>query len=160
MRANQDAKDFLSENYFDEIVEQLLNEGEVSDDIYNDYPNGDGLFHEEIIDKEYSPKEAISILEEYDDYEETDSGLWEGVNDWRRILSTIAAFTYGNAVHAELRDLFEEINALDVDEIRDRVSEEIEAEHAELPLEDEELEKETEDGVKEAVEEALRAIIG
>lgn len=121
--ARDDAKEFLSDNFLEEIVEQLIESGEASDDINNDYPNGDGLFHESIVDEWYSPSEAVEILEEYDDHEETDSGLWEGLNDWKRILGTIAAFTYGNAVMSEINDLFEEINRIDVDEIRDELLE-------------------------------------
>lgn len=116
--AVDEAKEFLRDNFLDEIVEQLVRGDEVSDDIYNDYPNGDELFHEQITDYYYSPREAVNILEEYGEHEETDSGLWEGASGWEQILGTIAAYTFSNAVMYEIRNFISEINEIDVDELR------------------------------------------
>ena len=44
------------------------------------------------------------------DYEETDSGLWEG-QDPEKAIATKAAFTFGAAVAGNFRELIEHINA-------------------------------------------------
>ena len=67
-------------NYEDEILEQLLDAGEASDDLLNDYPNGDAWHHESHVDRDYNLQEAALLLGELRDYEETDSGLWQAVN--------------------------------------------------------------------------------
>jgi hypothetical protein len=103
-----DAKDLI-ENFKDEVTEQLLNKGEASDDWNNDYPNGDSYFHESYVDKSYSLTKAAELLDELDEYEETDSGLWQGLSP-KEAISTQAAYTYGNAVHFKAKDLIEEIN--------------------------------------------------
>lgn len=160
--ARDDAKEFLQDNFLEEIVEQLVDGREVSDDINNDYYNGDGLFHEQITDKDYSPTEAVAVLEEYDDHEETDYGLWEGVSDWRRILGTIAAYTYSNAVMSEIRNVIDDINDIDVDEMREELIKPLRAEHeseqAQLAEENTEHEPEDfdEDEAAEKIEDELR----
>ena len=47
-------------------------------------------------------QEACEVLTQLDEYEETDSGLWEGL-DMKEALSACAAYTYANAVYAEWR---------------------------------------------------------
>jgi len=128
-QADDDAKNFLHDNFLTEIVEALISDGEASDDINNDYPNGDGLFHEEITSKEYSPEEAIAVLEYYSEFEETDSGLWDGVKNWRQMLSAMAAYTYSNAVMSKICDLFNEINSIDVDDVRAEILRLLEIQH-------------------------------
>lgn len=68
----------LHQGLIDTRVEQLVESGEASDDLLNDYPNGDSYHHESHVDRSYSVTEAAEILDAYSDYEETDSGLWEG----------------------------------------------------------------------------------
>lgn len=106
--ASDDAADFC-ENFIDQIVEQIVENGKASDDYNNDYSDGDSYFHESYVDRSYNLKEAAELLDELDDHEETDSGLWEGQSP-RDAISTQAAFTYGNAVASYFRDLIEEIN--------------------------------------------------
>lgn len=106
--AASDARDTVS-NFEDEILEQLMDKGEASDDLNNDYPNGDGYHHECHVDKWYDLTDAAAILDQLDDFEETDSGLWEG-QDVRRAVATCAAFTYGNAVASQWCDLIKGIN--------------------------------------------------
>lgn len=106
--AINDAIDFAN-NYIDEIVEQLQNEGKASDDYNNDYPSGDSYFHGNYVDRSYNLKEAAELLDDLDDFEETDSGLWEG-QELREAIATQAAFTYGCAVGSFFRDLIEKIN--------------------------------------------------
>lgn len=108
--AHDDAIELIQEYFKDEIVEQLSKNGRASDDIYNDYANGDEIFHEVIIDRDYKPYDAVILLDELGEYQEDDSGLWEGLTRWDDMLATIAAYTYGNAVMAEWRYHIKHIN--------------------------------------------------
>ena len=107
--AADDAADTVR-NFADEILEQLLDDGEASDDLLNDYPNGDAWHHECHVDKEYSLIDAATLIDQLMEFEETDSGLWEGLEP-RRAIAAQAAFTYGNAVYSEWRELIEKINS-------------------------------------------------
>lgn len=112
MSYRQDAASDAAEtvhNFADEILEQLLDKGEASDDLLNDYPSGDSWHHESHIDKSYNLQEAAELLDDLSDYEETDSGLWEGLEP-RQAITAQAAYTYGSAVYSEWRDLIEKIN--------------------------------------------------
>ena len=75
--AADDAADTVR-NFADEILEQLLDDGKASDDLLNDYPNGDAWHHESHVDKWYSMIDAATLIDQLDEFEETDSGLWEG----------------------------------------------------------------------------------
>jgi DNA-binding ferritin-like protein len=110
-------------NFADEILEKLLDKGEASDDLFNDYPNGDSWHHECHVDKDYSLQEAAELLDDLCDHEETDSGLWEGLEP-RRAIACQAAYTYGNAVYSEWHDLIEKINS-EADDIIDDYNEKI-----------------------------------
>jgi hypothetical protein len=94
------ARDLIRDNFVPEIVDYFMNDGEVPNDINNDYANGDGIFHETITDTDYGTEEAMELLQELSAFEEDDSGLWEG-KDWDDILRIKAAYTFGNAVHDE-----------------------------------------------------------
>jgi hypothetical protein len=113
--AEEDAKMLVTDYFMDEIIEQLMENGEASDDYNNDYRNGDGIFHEAIVDRDYSSNDAIELLSNLHEFEEDEYGLWEGLS-WDRALTTIAAFTYGNAVHDKWTKLIEEINEINLDE--------------------------------------------
>jgi hypothetical protein len=106
--AESDAKETV-EYFFDTVVESLLDDGKASDDLYNDYPGGDAYHHESHVDKSYSLTEAAELLDELHDSEETDTGLWEGMMP-KEAIGVQAAYTYGNAVYSEFRNLIEEIN--------------------------------------------------
>lgn len=97
-------------NFENEIVENLADEGEATEDLLNDYPGGDEYHHETHTDKSYSLLEAAHLLTDLDAYEETDSGMWEGIDDPERALEIKAAYTYGNAVMGEFQDLIKELN--------------------------------------------------
>jgi hypothetical protein len=112
--AEEDARMLVTDYFMNEIIEQLMENGEASDDYNNDYSNGDGIFHEVIVDRDYSSNEAIELLSNLHEFEETDSGLWEG-QSWDKALATIAAFTYGNAVYDEWTKLIKEINGIDLE---------------------------------------------
>lgn len=112
--AEDDAANLVLEYFMDEIVDQLINKGEASADINNDYDNGDGIFHEVITDRSYHMTEAAELLSQLYEYAE----LWEGKTDIDRIVEIQAAYTYGNAVWDELETLIMNINSLDMDYIR------------------------------------------
>ncbi len=106
--AASDAKSTV-ENFADEILEMLTDSGKASDDLNNDYPNGDAYHHESHVDKWYDLQEACAILTQLDDFEETDSGLWEGLG-MKEALSACAAYTYGSAVYSAWSELITKIN--------------------------------------------------
>lgn len=107
-KASDDAADFC-ENFIGQIVEQIVENGKASDDYNNDYTDGNSYFHESYVDRSYDLEEAAALLDDLDDHEETDSGLWEGQSP-RDAISTQAAFTYGNAVASYIHDLIKGIN--------------------------------------------------
>lgn len=115
-KAINDARDTVS-NFEDEILEQLL-DGEVSDDLLNDYDGGDAWHHENHIDHAYNLQEACAIITELSEYEESDSGLWDGL-PMKEAVGACAAYTYGNAVYDQWRELIGEINDEGADIIND-----------------------------------------
>ena len=115
--AYNDAAYLIMEYFMNEIVDQIIDQGEASADINNDYYNGDGIFHEVIVDRSYSLTDAAELLSQLYNYTEGDDGLWEGETDVDKIAEIQAAFTYGNAVWAELDDLITDINN-EVDDIK------------------------------------------
>jgi len=112
--AASDARD-MAENFLDAIVEQIEAKGEASTDLNNDYSGGDEYHHSYHVDKSYSLLEAAELLDQLSDFEETDYGLWEGL-DPREAVSAMAAYTYGNAVMSYWDDLIKEINDKVADE--------------------------------------------
>jgi hypothetical protein len=106
--AISDAKDMVI-HYLDTIVERYVYVREVSTDIYNDYPDGDEYHHLTHVDKAYDLKEAAEILDDLSEFEETDYGLWSGLQP-RDAISAQAAYTYGNAVFYYWRDMIDAIN--------------------------------------------------
>ena len=106
--ARVDAIDMV-QHFEDEIVEQLVDRGEASDDYNNDYPDGDSYHHESHVDRAYNLLDAAKLLDQLGKFEETDSGLWEGQMP-RDAIATQAAFTYGNAVSAFWSELVKAIN--------------------------------------------------
>lgn len=109
--AMDDAADTARE-FLDQIVEQLTDSGEASDDLLNDYPNGDAYHHETHVDRAYNLQDAALLLDQLSDHEETDSGLWEGLPP-RDAIGAQAAYTYGNAVAHFWCKLIREINGDD-----------------------------------------------
>lgn len=103
-----DAK-YTVREFRDRISEMLIDDGKASDDLHNDYSNGDAYHHESHVDKEYDLMEAAQLLHELSNHKETDSGLWDGLEP-EEAISAQAAHTYGNAVLSEWRDLIEAIN--------------------------------------------------
>ena len=116
--AEDDAANLVLEYFMDEIVDQLIDKGEASADINNDYANGDGIFHETIVDRSYHLTDAAELLSQLYRHVEEDTGLWEGETDIDRIAEIQAAYTYGNAVWDELETLIMNINSLYIDDIK------------------------------------------
>ena len=106
--AIEDANEMVR-SYAEEIVEKLLNDGEASDDFGNDYAGGDSYHHENHIDVFYTLLEAAELLNELSNFEETDSGMWEG-QEPKDAVCSMAAYTYGNAVASYWQDVIESIN--------------------------------------------------
>ena len=106
--ARSDAAETV-EHFLDEIVEQIIDKGEASDDLLNDYLGGDSYHHESHVDKYYNLSDAAELLHELREHEETDDGLWQGLAP-RDAIGAQAAYTYGNAVYSMFRDLIKEIN--------------------------------------------------
>jgi hypothetical protein len=106
--ADNDARETIAE-YREEILAQLTDKGEASDDLYNNYPNGDSYHHENHVDRYYDLSEAADVIEQLYEHEETDSGLWEDMQP-KEAIGICAAFTYGNTVYSKWVDLIEEIN--------------------------------------------------
>jgi len=122
-----DAQDIISD-HIKEIAEMLIDDGEASTDLYNDYSNMDARISESD-DYWRSPEEAIEIIDELSEFEEDDGGLWDGPTNYRDILSTIAHYTYTNALYHEIESMIESINdTIDDDtitEIEDQITKEI-----------------------------------
>jgi hypothetical protein len=143
--AEEDAAMLITDYFMDEIVDQLIDSGEASTDINNDYDNGDGIFHEVITDRSYHMTEAAELLSQLYEYAEEDTGLWEGETNVDRLAEIQAAYTYGNAVWNEFSDLITEIND-EVDDIKINAALDVLMENAdktEIPDYDELSEDET-----------------
>lgn len=116
----EDAKSVLSDIQSD-IVERLIDGMEVTDFIWQSDQVQEGI--DSVAESSAAglrPSEAVEILEMYDEFEETDSGLWEGVEGWREQLSVVAYYTYRNAVASAINDLATEIEEIDTDELREQ----------------------------------------
>ncbi len=130
--ADGDAKSICDE-YFDQLLEDYINDGECSDDLNNNYGSGDSFFHESFVDKDYDLQESAEILDQLRRYEETDSGLWEG-RPPREAIAAQAAYTYGNAVYCLWREIIKEINGDDtLEELREEYEGVEEAMEEEMP---------------------------
>lgn len=106
--AKSDAQETCN-NFIDKIVEFYNDNGTVSDDLLNDYPAGDSYHHENHIDKYYDLIDAADLLNQLSGYNETDKGLWEGLEPEKAICSQ-AAYTYGNTVYHLFTEIIEQIN--------------------------------------------------
>lgn len=100
-----------AEHFVDEMVERWKRDGAVSNDLNNDY-NGDEYHHAYHVDRDYDLTEAAALLDQLHEYEETDNGLWDGLEP-RRAIAAQAAYTYGNAVYDLWRSLVvDELNSV------------------------------------------------
>lgn len=121
--AKSDARATVSQ-FGDQILEQLMDKGEASDDLLNDYGTGDSWHHESHVDRWYDLTDAVELIDQLSEHEETDSGAW-GSQQPKEAIGTCAAFTYGNAVYSEWNDLIAEINSdaeVIIDDYDDQIS--------------------------------------
>ena len=123
----KDAKEFVSE-HIDEIAELMVN---MEEDLFTDDNIEDSL--NESLDRSYTPEDAIFVLDNCKN-EETDSGLWEGIKDWRQELGTRAAYTYMNDVREAVETIYkyayEEFMTDQVDDSDDEPDDSKESERA------------------------------
>jgi len=164
-----DAQDIISD-YIEEIAKMLIDDGEASTDLYNDYSDMDSRISESD-DYWRRPEEAIETIDELSEFEEEDSGLWEGCRDYREILSAIAHYTYTNALYAEIESMIKSINdTLDSDaitEIEDQITKELLTEddyqsmkEADIDIEDfDEVREWCEENIEEFTSERLERVI-
>jgi hypothetical protein len=95
-----EARDFLIEN--EEMIVKALYED--ADWDYNDIDDLDCYWHETIVDRGYSIEDAAYILDNCHE-EETDSGIWEGL-DARDAMSARAAYSYSNDVWFKCEEFY------------------------------------------------------
>lgn len=111
--AKSDAR-YMAGEFLTEMVGNLL-DGEVgggghTSEDYADYDDGTTYMHERVTDnRRYSLTESVALLDELEQYEETDSGLWEREKP-RVAVGLQATYTYGNAVSALFRQIVKVIN--------------------------------------------------
>ena len=123
----KDAKEFVSE-HIDEIAELMVN---MEEDLFTDNNIEESL--NGYLDRSYTPEDAIFVLDNSEN-EETDSGLWEGIKDWRQELGARAAYTYVNDVRGSIesiyKDAYEEFMTDQVDDSDDESDDSKESERA------------------------------
>lgn len=100
---DEEARNFLIENE-EMFVKALQNDADFD---YNDIDDLDAYWHESIVDRAYTVADAEYILDNCEN-EETDSGIWEGL-DYRDEMSARAAFSYSNDVWFACATLYDEI---------------------------------------------------
>jgi ubiquitin-protein ligase len=92
--AEQDAKSGVLD-VVDVIIKDIIDNEGSTDKGINDFVDE---FRHTYSDQSYSLIEAAQVLDALSDYEETDSGIWEGLEP-RDAVKAQAAYTYGNAVY-------------------------------------------------------------
>jgi hypothetical protein len=168
----RDANDIISD-YIEEIAKMLIDDGEASTDLYNDYNDMDSQISESD-DYWRNPVEAIETIDELSEFDEEDSGLWDRSSDYRDILNAKAHYTYTNAVYHEIESMIESINdTIDSDtitKIEDQITKELLTEddyqsmkEANIDIEDfdevrEWCEENHEEFVNERLERVMKAI--
>lgn len=152
-----DAQDIISD-YIEEIAEMLINDGEASTDLYNDYRNMDANISESD-SYGHNPSDAIEIIDDLCEFEEEDSGLWEGCSDYSEILNAKAHYTYTNALYHEIESMIESINdTIDRDaitEIEDQITKELLTEDDYQSMKEADIDIEDFDQVREWCEENI-----
>lgn len=107
-QARTDAAD-TARHFEADILRMLCDDGAASADLNNDYPDGDGWHHENHVDRDYSLTNAADVLDQCDQWEETDNGLWHGLEP-RKAVAVQAAYTYGACVYSHWDDLITSVN--------------------------------------------------
>lgn len=107
-QVNSSAIDVLNK-IKDNIIEFLIEDGEASTDVYNDYDDGDSCVYELCNPNITTLFEAANLLKELNEYKETDSGIWSGLEPIDAVKSQ-AHYTYLNAVVYHMQYLIKKIN--------------------------------------------------
>lgn len=102
----EEADEFILDHE-DNIKEAITDNTEDFSEVETKYGEIRDSFHEVVIDRAYSPSDAVCVLENCEN-EETDSGLWEG-QDWRDELSSRAAYSFGNDVWFKCEEIYNEL---------------------------------------------------
>jgi len=156
-----DAQDIISD-YIEKIAEMLIDDGEASTDLYNDYYDMDSRISESD-DYWRNREEAIETIDELSEFEEKESGLWKECGDYRDILNAIAHYTYINALYHEIKSMIENINdTLDSDtitDIEDQITKELLTEDDYQSMKEKDIDIEDFDQVREWCEENHEAFV-
>ncbi|MHA1952469.1 MAG: hypothetical protein ACW96U_00795 [Candidatus Heimdallarchaeaceae archaeon] len=99
------AKEFIKE-HVDIIIDDAISNGEISTDPYH---YSDSWIHESVTDNWFDLQESAEILDQLDEWEETDCGLWDGRSP-KDAISAQAAYTYGNAVYSMVVNKLEKLD--------------------------------------------------
>lgn len=103
----EDAFDFLSE--IEEDIKNAIVNGEedISEITCDETGRGEirDYFHEEVTDRAYSIEDAAYVIANCEN-EETDRGMWEGL-EMDRAMQACAAYSYSNDVWAEVESQYE-----------------------------------------------------
>lgn len=95
------------ETFIDEIVDQLIDQdGDAPADLREydeDYTNS--------LNTSYNLREAADVLHDLSEFEETDSGMWEGEDDPQQAVIIQASLTYQNAVNSYFNSDMEDVNS-------------------------------------------------
>jgi hypothetical protein len=105
-KAKDKAREFIGE-LTEEIIENLVAKGSTPEH-YANYRGGD-TFYCESVTLDVVPTEAVAVMEELYQHEETDSGLWEGLGILEA-LNACAVATFKNAVVRATNGFLTEIN--------------------------------------------------
>jgi hypothetical protein len=121
-KAEEEAKDML--RYHRDEVAEALSSAHTDTGVHRLVEQAtDRYLWESVTDRAYSLREAADVIEELFSVREMDSGLWDGQEPFDAI-STMAAYTFRNAVASEARDLVDRLV-----EAADQLREDHEAEH-------------------------------
>ena len=102
----EEAVDFLLE--FEDAIKGALIDDIDFDNIDSGYGDMRDALHTSVTDRSYTPEDAVYILQNCEN-EEEDSGIWEGLKDWRDELSARAAYTFSNDVWSKAEKLYNEL---------------------------------------------------
>ena len=97
-QVEEDARDFIKE-HLDDFKES-------EKDSFYQWMSYDGKLHE-WVDSSYHSYDDEKICDETDNLE-TDTGLWEGITDWRRIRSIQAFYTLKSDIWFAIKKILED----------------------------------------------------
>ncbi len=107
-KALEDARN-TARNYLKEIITKLREDGEASNDLFNDYPYGCEYHDDRHPGRSYTLLESATVLDQLSQHKEDDSGLWSRLDPQDAVCAQ-AEYTYGNAVLHYWQEIIKEIN--------------------------------------------------